>query len=277
VLKRHPVIAFSVLAYALTWLAWLPLALRGPVYGDRLSYLHFLGSLGPLASAFAMTGLLSGWPGIQELVGRVFRWKVHLSWHLLAWCGPAALYAIAAVVVRVVWGQWPPFSQYGHSEEFAELSLPVYWLLSLICYGFGEEVGWRGFLLPRLQQKYSGLTSAIVLSVIWALWHLPVFSFSAGLSQMGPAEILGWYISLLTGTVLLTWMYNGARNSVLIVAAFHAALDVAMTSPGPDSLSTVTGALLTIWGVFCIRTLIRPQPGSSRQAGPNDAALRLTR
>lgn len=266
-LKRYSLITFFALAYALTWLAWLPLALRGPVYGDRLSYLHFLGSLGPLLSAFAVTGLVSGQSGIRELLGRVFRWKVPVAWHLLAWCGPAALYAIAAVVARVVWGQWPPFSQFGHSEEFSQLAVPVYWALSVICYGFGEEVGWRGFALPRLQQKYSQLTSAAVLSIIWALWHLPVFWFSTGLSQMGPAEIFGWYISLLTGSVLLTWMYNGARGSVLIVAVFHATLDVAMTSPAPESLSTVMGALLTIGGVFCIRALIRSQLRSSRRAG----------
>jgi membrane protease YdiL (CAAX protease family) len=265
-LKRYSLIAFFALAYALTWLAWMPLALRGPVFGDSLSYLHFLGSLGPLVSAFVMTGLVSGRSGVRELLERVFRWRVRLGWHLVAWFGPAALYAIAAVVVRVVvWGQWPKLSLFGHSEEFAQLAMPVYWMLSLICYGFGEEVGWRGFALPRLQQKYSALTSAVILSVFWALWHLPVFAFSTGLSQMGPAEIFGWYLSLLTGSLLLTWMCNGARGSVLIVAVFHAMLDVAMTSPAPASLSNVVGALLTIWGVFSIRALVRPRP---RNSGP---------
>ncbi|MGE5591904.1 MAG: type II CAAX prenyl endopeptidase Rce1 family protein [Bacillota bacterium] len=226
-LKRYPLITFIATTYALTWLAWLPLALRGPVYGDRLSYLHFLGSMGPLASAFAVTGLASGRAGLRELLGRLLRWNVPAGWHLLAWFGPAALYAVGAVVLRVVWGQWPPFSQFGRSEEFAQLAVPVYWVLSILSYGFGEEVGWRGFALPRLQQKYGQLASAVILSLIWALWHLPVFAFSTGMSQMGPAEIFGWYISLLTGSVLLTWMYNGARGSVLIVAVFHAALNVA--------------------------------------------------
>ncbi len=251
-LKRYPLAAFFALAYALTWSAWLPLALRGPVYGDRLSYLHFLGSLGPLVSAFVMTGLVSGRSGVRELLGRVFQWRVPLGWHLLAWFGPAVLYGIAAVVVRFVWLPWPKLGQFGHSEEFAQLAVPVYWMLSLICYGFGEEVGWRGFALPHLQRKYSALTCAVIMSVFWALWHLPVFAFSAGMSQMGPGEIVGWYLSLLTGTVLLSWMYNGAGGSVLIVAVFHATLDIAMTSPSPGTLSTVMGAMLTICGVFSI-------------------------
>jgi uncharacterized protein len=256
-LKRYPLITFVVLTYALTWLAWMPLAIRGPIYGDRLSYLHFLGSFGPLVSAFAVTGLLSGWPGVRELLSRILKWKVPVGWHLIAWFAPAALYIIAAVVVRVGWGQWPAFGRFGTSEEYAQLAVPVYWLLSILCYGFGEEVGWRGFALPRLQQNYSKLISTVFISVIWAAWHIPVFSFSTGFSQMGPAEIFGWYISLLTGSVLLTWMYNGTRGSILIVAVFHASLDVAMTSPAPDSLSTVVGAFLTIWGVFSIRYLIR--------------------
>lgn len=266
-LKRYPLITFIATTYALTWLAWLSLALRGPVYGDRLSYLHFLGSLGPLASAFAVTGLASGRAGVRDLLGRLLRWNVPAGWHLLAWFGPAALYAVGAVVLRVVWGQWPPFSQFGRSEEFAQLAVPVYWVLSILSYGFGEEVGWRGFALPRLQQKYGQLASAVILSLIWALWHLPVFAFSTGMSQMGPAEIFGWYISLLTGSVLLTWMYNGARGSVLIVAVFHAALNVAMTSPAPQGLSTLMGALLTVWGVFSVRALVQPQLRSSRGAG----------
>jgi len=137
------------------------------------------------------TGLASGLSGIRELLGRVFRWRVPAGWQLLAWFSPAALYAIAAAVVRIVWGQWSAFSQFGHSEEFAQLAVPVYWALSIICYGFGEEVGWRGFALPRLQQKYSRLMSAVILSVIWALWHLPVFWFGTGFSQMGPVEIFG--------------------------------------------------------------------------------------
>ena len=266
--KRYPLITFFTLTYALTWLAWLPLALRGPVYGDRLSYLHFLGSLGPLVSAFVMTGLLSGRSGLRDLLGRAFRWRVASGWHLLAWFGPAALYAIAAVVVRLVWREWPQLSQFGHSEEFAQLAMPVYWVLSIVCYGFGEEVGWRGFALPRLQQKYSGLTSAVILSLFWAVWHLPVFWFSVGMSKMGPAEIVGWYFSLLTGSVLLTWMYNGARGSVLIVAVFHAMLDVAMTSPSPGSLSTVMGALLTIWGVVSIGALVRAKPPKTPLQAP---------
>lgn len=264
-LKRYPLIAFVILAYLITWLVWLPLAIRGPIYGDRLSYLHFLGSLGPLASAFVVTRLAAGRLGVLEMMGRLFKWKIPVGWHLLAWFGPAALYAVASAAVRLAWGQWPVFSQFGHSEEFAQLAVPVYWVLSIICYGFGEEVGWRGFALPRLQRKFGKLAATVILSLIWAAWHLPVFSFSVSFSHMGPAEIFGWYFSLLTGSILLTWMYNGSRGSVLIVAVFHATLDIAMTSPAPDSLMTVMGAVLTVWGIFSIRYLIRPRSSANKK------------
>jgi len=258
-IKRSPMTAFFVLAYALTWAAWLPLALRGPVYGDNLSYLHLLGGLGPMVAALVVTGLTSGREGLRELLGRIFMWRVPAGWHLLAWLSPVALYLVAAVVVRVGWGEWPLLSQFGKSTEYPQLAVPLYWLANIFFYGFGEEVGWRGFALPRLQKTRNGLTSAVILSVFWALWHLPLFAFSGGMSTMGPAEVFGWYVSLLTGSVLLTWMFNGSGGSVLIVAVFHGMLDVAITSPSPGDLSTVMGAMLTTWGIFSIRFLI-PQP-----------------
>lgn len=88
----------------------------------------FLGSLGPLASAFAVTGLASGRAGVRELLGRLLRWNVPAGWHLLAWFGPAALYAVGAVVLRVVWGQWPgrwpPSSISGLAAELCGATLP---------------------------------------------------------------------------------------------------------------------------------------------------------
>ena len=120
-------------------------------------------------------------------------------------------------------------------------------------FGFGEEVGWRGFALPRLQARHGAFVASLLLSLGWALWHLPLFFYRPGYTQMGAAGIAGWFFSLLTGAVLLTWLYNESRGSILVVALFHAAVDVAFTS-GISSPSVVqaTGGLVTLWGLIVL-------------------------
>ena len=107
-------------------------------------------------------------------------WRAAPVWHVVAWLGPFALFAIAVLVVRFVSGDtWQPRS-FGRSLEYPHLPESVYWGASLLFYGWGEETGWRGFALPYLQARYSAITSTLLVSVMWACWHIPLFSFCAG-------------------------------------------------------------------------------------------------
>ena len=75
----------------------------------------------------------------------------------------------AAYAVRLVWDVWPDFRLFGRTEEYPQLPLLVWWAANIFFYGFGEEVGWRGFALPRLQKKYNALTATAFLSVFWTI------------------------------------------------------------------------------------------------------------
>jgi membrane protease YdiL (CAAX protease family) len=203
-----------------------------------------------MASAFAVTALAGGYAGIRELLRRVFRWRVGVGWWVVALGGPALLFLLAAVISRLLFGGWPELGEFGRSEEFAFLGLLPYWLANIVFYGFGEEVGWRGFALPRLQTgRRSALTAALILSLFWAAWHIPLFSFVMGFDTMGLVAIPGWFFSIVTGSVLLAWIYNSTGGSVLIVAIFHGTLDIAINSPSGPELTNVMGALVTIWGL----------------------------
>lgn len=91
-------------------------------------------------------------------------------------------------------------------------ALPL-WILT---FGIGEETGWRGFALPRLQRGRSALSATIILWVFWALWHLPLFFYSY------EASILpGFLIGLLAGAITLTWLYNSTSGTILLVALWH--------------------------------------------------------
>ncbi|MBD0328075.1 MAG: CPBP family intramembrane metalloprotease, partial [Pyrinomonadaceae bacterium] len=249
---------FFVLAYAFSWVVWAPAVLfsRGASEEPQrlTALLHLAGALGPMASAFLVTALAGGSAGVGELLRRVFRWRVGLGWWVVAVVGTPILFLVAAVICRLLFGGWPDLGQFGRSEEFAFLGLLPYWLANILFYGFGEEVGWRGFALPRLQTGMrSALAAALILGLFWAAWHIPLFSFAMGFKSMGLVEIPGWFFSMLIGSVLLAWLYNSTGGSVLIVAIFHSTLDISITSPAGPQLTNVMGALVTIWGLAMLR------------------------
>jgi membrane protease YdiL (CAAX protease family) len=253
---------FFGLAYTLSWSLWALPALSGLGWISQKpsAYWHLAGGFGPLLAAVVLTAATGRKPALRDLFARAVRWNVGFRWLALAALGPGALFLIAAGLLRAFAGSWPAFDRFGESTEYPDLPLAVYWVANIVCYGFGEEVGWRGFALPRLQARYGALQASSILSLFWAAWHLPLFAFSDGLSSMNVAEIAGWFASLWLGSVLLTWLYNGAQESILVVALFHGTLDIAINSPAGDSIQTIMGALLTLCGLAAVAALKRSVP-----------------
>jgi uncharacterized protein len=95
----------------------------------------------------------------------------------------------------------------------------------------------------------------------WAIWHLPLFAFADGMAAMGPAEVVGWLASIVTGAFLLTFVYLRSGGSVLAVALFHGTLDILINSPTGGPLQMVMGALVTVAGILCIGALTHPCRG----------------
>lgn len=252
--KRRPLVIFFVLSYAISWLIWLPQLASVQGFLDRpvSPYFHLYGEVGPMLAAMIVTEITAGGSGLRELTRRMFRWRVGIAWHLIAWFGPVALFALATVIVRVAWGAWPDFSRFGQSEEFPQLPLLVYWTASILLSGWGEETGWRGFALPRLQKGRSAWQATVILSLFWAIWHLPLFGFVDGFTRMGLGGAVGWYLSLLLGAVLFTWLTNSTRGSILIAAVFHGTANIVFNSPSLGDLATVIGVLMTLWGIIVL-------------------------
>lgn len=258
-----PLLAYTAMAVAISWAVWLPLAWLGAGAAGGLKYLHLVGGLGPAAAALSCAWWFGGQPALGLILRRIHLWRVAVRWHLLAWLGPLVLLAIALGIAQIVSGEPAP-NLLGANPEFPELPIAVYWLAVLICYGFGEEIGWRGFALPLLQNRFSPAAATLIVSVIWAAWHLPLFWFSPGLSGLGIGGVAGWFMSLLTGAAILTWLTNSTRGSILLAAAFHAMMDLAF-SPSISPLATsVIGVAVTVGGVAAFVRLLLP----SRAAAP---------
>jgi uncharacterized protein len=250
-------IAYFLLAYGISWLIWLPL------YGEALHitglpvlpYHHALGGLGPLLASVIVTYRTQGRAGLQRLLQQCLQVK---PWLLLvvALVSPALLYVLAAIIGSVLQHQPIDISGLWIAREFPQMNFVVFVVYNLFFFGFGEEVGWRGFALPRLQQKWHPLVATLVLTLFWACWHIPLFLYRPGYTAMDIAGITGWVMSLLTGSVLLTWMYNNSRGSILVCAIFHSTVDVAFTAdvPYPQMIGYM-GMLITVWGLIVVAYL----------------------
>ncbi len=245
--RRYPLLFFFLLSYIISWSIWLPLLLakQGIISSQPPQYLHLFGSLGPALAALIVTRICSGSIGLRDLWRRICYWRVSLRWYAIALL-PFLLFFGAVLFTGS--NNWQP-QNFGHSTEYPELPALFYGLASILCYGWGEETGWRGFALPHLQTHQSALTATIVLSFGWALWHLPLFGFIPGFAQMGVAGVFGWYFSLLTGAMILTWLTNSTRGSIPIAAIFHGTMDIVFVSPASPSITNVLGALITVWGI----------------------------
>ena len=212
---------------------------------------------------------------VRELLCRMVLWRGRVRWLCIAMFAPFVLLAISIVIASLLQDTPILFTGFGKSREFQQFSALGFLSYNIVSFGFGEEVGWRGFALPRLQTRYPALVATLVLSVGWAVWHIPLFLYRPGYTGMGVAGIAGWLFSLVTGAVLLTWMYNSSRGSLLVVAIFHATVDVAFTSTvASPMVVNVLGAFITVWGVAVV--LVAGPRFLSRGATavqPNDACV----
>ena len=265
--RRYPLATFFALAYGISWLLWAPLWL--PAFGvdslPTLPFHHALGALGPIAAAFLVSAAQSGPAGPADLLRRMGLWRGRLVWAAVALLAPFALLVLAVVGAALFGAQSVSLAGLGRSREFPQFSALGFLAYNIVSFGYGEEVGWRGFALPRLQTRHTALVASLLLTLGWALWHIPLFFYRAGYTGMGAAGVAGWFFSLLTGAVLLTWLYNESRGSILVVALFHAAIDVAFTSDiSSPFVVNAAGALITVWGII---VLVAAGPGYLSRRG----------
>jgi membrane protease YdiL (CAAX protease family) len=184
-----------------------------------------LAGYGPTFAALIVAATVHGRAGVRSLLSRIVRWRVGVQWYVIAIFLPAVLFLAAALLDRAFGGRLPATG----APWFAVLLVP----LLLVVQGIfnGEEPGWRGFALPRLQGRYNALVASLILGVIWTLFHAPIF-FSHGPSvfggQSGESPV-GFLVFTVALSVLFTWVFNNAGGSVLLTWLFHSAMN---TWPG---------------------------------------------
>jgi uncharacterized protein len=236
--KSHPLVAYFLLAYALSWLGWVPLALESQkllpfsIPSGLTSSFMLLGSCGPFLAALLLVIMTQGVGGIRPFFRQFLIWRVHFRWYLLVLFEPV-LVTLAVLVFVSLPGE--ASLTFAHPAVIHQLGLPasanpwvlivpVFLLVGLVGGPLGEEPGWRGYALAKLQGRYGALVASLILGVLWTLWHLPLF-FIQGTSQSTTPFFL-FALSTIASSILITWVYNQTRGSVLLALLFHTALNM---------------------------------------------------
>ncbi len=245
--RRGGLLAYFVGAYALTWLFWVPAALAGrgavelPVPGFLLLV---LGGLGPMLAAILVSAYESGGAGVRALFGQLLRWRVPVGWYL------AALLGIAALELSVVPGRLASGGSVDGGALLGALAAaPFHFLfVALVGGGLDEEMGWRGYALPRLQGRLGVLAANLVLGVLWAFWHLPLWFVPGSFQADTPFTL--YVVSTTALSFLIGWVYNGTGGSLLLAILAHTASDVADNLRAAALGTPSVGVELALAGVF---------------------------
>jgi membrane protease YdiL (CAAX protease family) len=224
-LKDNPIPAFFALTFLIAWSIWLPLGILAP--GNIL--LTLPGAWAPTFSALILIGLSEGWNGIREFLKKILHWRVGFQWYLIVLFGVAVI-AYLAIGLGILFGVPAPEPTLpnGLPREALIGFLPVVFVINIFVGGpLAEDIGWRGYILPKMRERMTALNASLIIGVVWAVWHLPYFIFPGWNAATGNIPF-HWFALLTTSwSVLFAWVYVNTE-SILMPVLFHAAINTTL-------------------------------------------------
>lgn len=255
-IKRHAVLTFFVLAFAISWVGIL-LVIGGPgafpgtseQVERRFLYVMMAWLAGPSLASIVMTALVDGKAGLRDLLTRMTKWRVGARWYAVAFLLAPLLYMALAFALSLVSPAFLP----GILVTNDKASLLMMGLgYGLIGGGFLEELGWTGFAVPRLRLRYGVFRTGIIVGLLWGAYHFSVIFWSGsptGALELGlilPLQLFAW---LPAFRVLMVWVYDHTA-SLLLAMLMHASLTAGMLILQPLAMAdTVLLTWLLVWAV----------------------------
>lgn len=266
------IVRFIALAFAITWLLWLTvmragaggtspvMTLGGPVF--------LVGVFAPGIVAVFLTAVDEGQEGVRALLSRIVRWRVDARFYAFAVLLMPVTKLVVALLHRALTGKWPVFGETQPALLLAATALST-------IFQAGEEVGWRGYLLPRLSKRAGLGTASLLVGVIWSAWHLPLF-YATGTDTYHQSFPL-FALQVTAYSVALAWLYWRTSGSLLLPMLMHAAFNnmkdivpshgVAAGSPFTlESTLVLRLSVLLLWVVGVV-LLVRMR-GAGIEMGP---------
>ncbi|MGZ9223514.1 MAG: CPBP family glutamic-type intramembrane protease, partial [Anaerolineales bacterium] len=228
--KNSPITAFFVLTFVIAWSIWLPVGLLAPQY-FLLTVIP--GAWAPSISAVLLTGLAEGKTGIRQFLGKLLKWRVGFQWYLIVLFGIAAI-AYAAVGINLLFGGRVPeiLLPDGLPPDTWLVVLPILFLVNIFVGGpLAEDIGWRGYILPKLRERMNALNASLVIGIVWVLWHAPFYFFPEGRVAVGHVPFIWFALMTIAWSVLFAWVYVNTE-SILMPVLFHAAINTTLGTLG---------------------------------------------
>lgn len=236
ILERHPIAAYFLITFAVSWAGALAVAAPGLVRGTGVSNTTGMVMfpamlLGPLVSGILMSRVTGGREGTRDLVQRIRRWRVGLRWYAVLLIPPATVLVVLLLLERLLSRSFAP----NHFWIGFAFGVPA---------GICEEIGWTGFAFPRMRAQQSALGAAVGLGILWGMWHLPVINFLGAATphrQYWLPFFFSFTLAMAAMRVLIAWIYSNT-NSVLLAQLMHVSSTAALVvfsppvSPGRETM-----------------------------------------
>jgi membrane protease YdiL (CAAX protease family) len=242
-IRRHPLTTFFLLAFGITWVVWVPraAATQGLLSTNLPIVVGQVWTWAPAIAALLAAALTGRRDAVRDLGARLVRWRVGWQWYLVVILGPAAFSLAIAGIYALLGGSWAAAAP-AALREGSLMMLPLFLVILTLTDGLGEELGWRGFALPRLLTRYNALVASLILGVLWALWHLPlVWTEGAPMYQL---PVWLFLVDIPAKSVLFTWVFLHTRGSVLLAMLLHGATNLFAVSPTLTGTGDLTLPLL---------------------------------
>lgn len=218
-IKNDPKLFYIILAYGITWSIIFPLAFLyndlNPIFRELW---HAFGPIGPTIASIIIIRYSKGKNGLKVLWERC---KIYAGILLLLFAlSPIIIFSISFIIENII-GTFTLTDFIVQNNLASVLSIFLF-LLPSFSYGIFEEIGWRGFLLPEYQKKYNALISTLILTIIWWLWHIPMFFYRFELFF----ALIFMPLLMLSGSILFTFLFNQSGGSILMVIILHVSYDL---------------------------------------------------
>jgi membrane protease YdiL (CAAX protease family) len=213
-IRRQPVTGFYLLAFGISWTCLIAAYV---ILQDSL-FLAWIGSFGPAIAGLFVTGICAGKPGLEQMLARLVRWRVPWASYLFV-IGVPILLAAGTVLLH----DGPHEMLKALQLIVTQLPFLLGLLLLMALLVMGEEIGWRGFVLPRLQERLGAWKASLMIGLLWGIWHIPAALDPENVLNRGPflLAILIFTSGTIGFSFLYTWLWNYTGGSLLIVSLFH--------------------------------------------------------
>ena len=222
--RRSPFVTFTVLAFLMTWAVWVPRALvdQGMIGGQVWVAVGGFWSYGPAIAAVLAAGIVGGRGQLRELGSRLTRVRVGWRWYAVVVFGPALAGGLVAGLSVMLGSSWIDVRPVAFGDGI--VAAAVLFVVLSLTDGLGEEVGWRGYALPRLLERLPAVRASLLLGVVWAAWHLPLFWTDGAPLEGSPIWVL--FLRLPATAIIFTWVFQHTKGSTVIAVLLHGAMNL---------------------------------------------------